>query len=509
MKSTKPTLKATFLLISAILFLVSWNSFAQEQFRLSDYKNPDYRWQKLDLGFRLGGNSGFDKHEIENGQHYKNIYSQFNSGLNANYYGTKNSASYQGYQDFGLGTDLLTSRDKFEDLANDGNGTDHKYRSGRIMLSGATINRFYNQKKRFFETDLNLIGEYGHSAGQYSADQEPLPYPYKSNNNNYRISASLPLLVGAGRIEEVQDARLAVYILDDLLASGDLKRAPTAEETMAFSGFITLTKNQRFFDTRIRKIAEITAIDSFLTVLNLKAESDASYYTLLNDNWDNANGPVRSAGGRFSVGLAPELELTLQENEQFWRDTLYDPAVKESYSNWSEDRFNAWGLDFVSGYTWEKPANLYWQHTIDAGLVYSLYQWTFNMKDFEKDSLVLNTETRANSPNARVHLGYNIGYYPNSRTQITMGINTAYNQFWGDEVTNGGDEIDIGRVLVNNSLHLTCYYYISPQVRFMLSLFSNYSYIKQNQDQPESETGDAFNHDFQNSISASLFYSIF
>jgi hypothetical protein len=53
MNITKPT-ATTFLLTSAIVFLVSFNSFSQDQFRLSDYKNPDYRWQKLDLGFSLG-----------------------------------------------------------------------------------------------------------------------------------------------------------------------------------------------------------------------------------------------------------------------------------------------------------------------------------------------------------------------------------------------------------------------------------------------------------------------
>lgn len=508
MKIIKPALKAI-LWLSIILFLVSSASKAQEQFRLSDYKNPDYRWQKLDLRFGLGGDNNYNRHEIDNGINHESNISQFSSGIDIDYFATKNSSNYQGYQLISLATDLVSSWYKYEDLANDGYGNDQKNKNGNISLNAETVNRFYGKKKKFLETDFNLGSRYYRSVSQYSADQESLPYNDKTTIYRYEISASLPLLVGVGRIEEVQDARLAVYILDDLALSGDLTRTATNEEILAFSEFITKTKNQRYFDARLRKISEITAIDSFLTVTGLKAESDASYYTLINDNWEFSSGPVRRAGGRFSIGLVPQLNMTFEENERFWRDTLNNPAVIETYSDRSNSGMDAWGLDFLTGYTLEKPASLYWQHTIDASLAYSLYHQNVDFKNYEKDSLINKEGSRTNSPNILLDLGYKVGYYPNSRTQIMLGINTSFNQYWGNQVYNDENEVDVGLIFVKNHIHLSCYYYFSPQLRLMLGMNSIYSFTSRDQAQSGEENAEEFIHDFQNSISASLTYSIF
>lgn len=508
MKIIKPARKAP-LLLSLIFFFVSFALKAQEQFRLSDYKNPEYRWQRLDLRFGLGGNNNYSRREIDNGINYKSNNSQFNSGIDIDYFGTKNSPSYQGHQLIILGTDLVSSWYKYEDLANDGYGNSQKNKNGNINLSAETVNRFYGKKKRYLEADLGLGSRYYRSVSQYSADQENLPYNDKATMYRYEIFASLPLLVGVGRIEEVQDARLSVYILDDLASSGDLTRIPTNEEILAFSEFITGIKNQRYFDARLRKISEITAIDSFLTVTGLKAESDASYYTLINDNWEFSSGPLRRTGSRFSIGLVPQLNMTFEENERFWRDTLNNPVVIETYSDRNNLGMDAWGLDFQTGYTWEKPASLYWQHTIDASLAYSLYHQNMNFKNYEKDSLIYELKSRTNSPNILLDLGYNVGYYPNSRTQIMLGINTNFNQYWGDQVINDENEIDAGKIIVNNNIHLTCYYYFSPQLRLMLGMNSIYSFTRHNQAQSGEENAEEFIHHFQNSISASLTYSIF
>jgi len=497
------------LLTSAILFLVSFNSFSQEQFRLSDYKNPDYRWQKLDLGFGLGGTNSYDRNRIEDGAEYKNVYSQFNSGLDAHYYGTKNSASYQGYQRIGLNTDILSDRSFYEDLINEDVSSEQKSNRQYVQLSAETINRFYLKKKWFIETDLELVTEYSHSVINSSLDQDIFPYSYKAKTNQYRIIGNLPVLAGIGRIEEVQDARLAVYILDDLLASGDLTRSASSEEIIAFAEFITGIKNQRYFDYRLRKIAEITAIDSFLAATGLKAQSDASYYTLINDNWDNSSGPVRSTGSRLFAGFVPNLDFSFYGYESFWEDTLNTFSTIINYTNKNDEREFFRGLDFMTGYIWEKPANLYWQHTLNASLSYSLYRGNGEFHFYEKDSLVNSSEAVIDSPNINFNVGYLVGFYPNSRTQVTLGISSEYSQYWGEQETDGENKIDLAKILVQNRVDLRCYYYISPQLRFTLGLTSNYSFTKQNQEQPSDPAGDEFDHSFHNSISASLIYSIF
>jgi hypothetical protein len=507
MKTIKKFLKAA-ILLSVVICMLSGISLAQEQFRLSDYKNPDYRWQRLDLGFALGGNNSFYKQKYEGGITSKTNVNNFNSGLDIDYYATKNSEFYQGYQDFWLVGDVSSNWNSVRNVTDD-LGFDQKSNNQNINLGAQTVNRFYDKRKRFAEIDFYLGSGLYNSVVKNSADQEELPYLNKSTHYEYRLSASLPLLIGKGRIEDVQDARLAVYILDDLTKSGDLKRVPTREEILAFSRFITQTKNQRFFDSRIRKIAEITAIDSFLTVLDLKAQSDASYFTLLNDNWDNANGPVRRTGSRFSIGLVPDIDLFFIGSKNYYRDTFNNPDVIESYTNKNNTRSDSWGLDFVAKYAWEKPASLYWQHTVNADLAYSLYYKQVISKIYDMDILTYEQKSRLNSPNLKLQLGYAIGFYPNSRTNIRLGANTILNQYWGDEKINDDLEIDAGKILVNSGLYLSCYYYISPQLRFSLNINSTYSFTKKNRQLPEDVYGEKNSHYLHNSIGASLTYSIF
>lgn len=507
MKTNRKNLKAM-ILLSTITFMFFGNLTAQEQFRLSDYKNPDYKWKQLDINFGLGGDNSFNKREFEFGTSEKQKNFQINSGLSADYYATKNSRFYQGFQNFRLSGSVNSAKFNETDLVENLENT-RKTNYQDFMITAQTVNRFYNDKKRFAEIDLDFHGQLNNATGKYSDDQETYPYNYKNASSSQVVIASLPLLIGTGRIEEVQDARLAVYILDDLGKAGDLKRVPTNDETLALGQFITETKNQRFFDSRLRKIAEITAVDSFLTVLNLKSQSDASYFTLLNDNWDNSNGPVRETGGRFSIGLMPAVYLSYHNSQQFFRDTLNNPEGIDNFTHKVNNHYDSWNLDVVARYAWEKPSGLYWQHSVNTGIAYSLYYKEMNSKVFDRDTMTSENNSRLDSPNIKLDLGYAIGYYPNSRTSIKLGIITSYNQFWGEEKETGLEDRDAGKILVNSDLVLSCYYYISQQVRFSMNFSSGYSFFKENQVEPGDESGYEISHDLQNRISASLTYSIF
>lgn len=507
MKTIRQSVKAIFLL-SIMTVMFSPISLAQEQFRLSDYKNPDYKWKRLDLRFWLGGDNRFYKQEIEYGTSEKQKQYQMNSNLSADYYATKNSRSYQGYQNFRLSGNI--NANNFSDLdLNENLENTTKGNSQGVLLMAQTENRFYNANNRFIETDLDFTGQLNNSTAKYSDDLEIYPFNYENTSYSHYVTASLPMLIGTGRIEDVQDARLAVYILDDLTKAGDLKRIPTSEEILEFSRFITSTKNQRFFDVRIRKIAEITAIDSFLTVLDLKAQSDASYFTLVYDNWDNSFGPVRKTGGRFYVGLMPEIDLSFHNYQEFYYDTLDNSEAIEDYTNKNTTQDDSWNMDVVTGYVWEKPASLSWQHSVITGVAYSLYYKQMNSKVYDFDTLTSEQSSRLNSPNIRFDVGYTIGYYPNSRTSIKLGMITSYNQFWGEEKETDMADRDAGKIIISNDLNLTCYYYISQQVRLSVNISSKYLFNKQNQVQPLDESGYEITHNLQNSFGASLTYSIF
>lgn len=495
-------------LLTILFFSLTLTSISQETFRLSDYKNPDYRWKKLDIGFGLGGNNDFRKSDVADGILEKNMENSISSNFKVDYYGTKNTSFYQGYQVLALNGNFGYFRDKYENDTDDLEFS-QKRNFQDFSLSGRTVNRFYNRKKQFLETDLVVYGRLNNSNNQYADSREILPYNYKSTDQDYRLNVTVPLLVGTGRIEEVQDARLAVYILDDLATSGDLKRIPTNEEVMAFAQFITQTKNQRYFDSRLRKIAEITAIDSFLTVLDLKADSDASYFTLLNDNWDNSMGPLRKTGGRFSVGVIPGISLYFDDSEDYFHDTLSSPEIIENYSNKSIARSTSSSLDFTAGYTWEKPASLYWQHSINTDLTYALAKNKYNWKSYVQDTLSNETDNKIVAPYLNLNLGYIIGYYPNSRTMINLMINTRMSQIWQEVTTNDEPGLEENWFMISNGLNLSCYYYVSPRLRFSLYINTNYSFVINDEEQPADVFTNETINDFNNSISASLTYSIF
>jgi hypothetical protein len=509
MKTSKPCFQSI-LFIFSVLFLLPVLSFAQDQFKLSDYKNPEYRWQQLNLNFGMAGNNQFNKQEVDSGYNEKTITSMFSNDLSADYYRTRNSVHYQGNQNLRLISSFGSTKNDYNDLNNASQDYTQKQRNGSVGLNYSTVNRFYNSRKMFLETDLDFYGRYDHGKTMNSAAQEAEYFIYEVLDYDYHLSAKLPLLAGIGRIEEVQDARLAVYILDDLLASGDIKRAPTKDEIISLSEFITNLKNQRYFDTRLEKISQITAIDSFLTVKGLKSQSNASYYTLINDNWDYADGPVRSTGGRFSFGVAPSVGLDFSSSETFQRDSL-DNGEMLYTSYGSESNIKDWALAFLAGYIYERPTSLHWQHTFRANAAYSLYNQDHNSKNFNDSVDYYNSTTRTDSPELALDVLYRIGYYPNSRTQIALNVYSNYYQVWGNAIQDN-DEVmktDLGSQRMHSSAELNCYYYISPQLQLTIGGGSTYTYTFNNKANQNDTYGDRQNQHLRNYITAGLVYKVF
>jgi len=475
MKTIQFTTRAFFLLC---ISLIAFSSFAQTDFTLSDYKNPDYQYHSLDFGFNLTGNNTMYKSELLNGYSNKQSNHAYDGMLNANYYAVKNSQSYQGSQNYWLGYGA--------------NGSSHKNSIGTINLDEATqkffsqqlgigaysTNRFYNVRKQFIESNLNFSGELGNSSSKHTSDLLTYPYTYKNQSGNHRLSVSLPLLIGIGRIEEVQDARLAVYILDDLLKTGKLKKTPDKEAILAFARFITQTKNQRYFDSRIRKIAEITAIDSFLTGNGLKNQSDAGYYTRINDNWDNSNGPVRATGSRFAIGLTPAYTAEFDQSIQAYLDTVNSSSTI-NYKLKNTNQLNIISLDAVAQFVCEKPIRLTWQRSTSIDLGYSLYNSNSISKNYENDLLYLQQKLQVNAPDLHAFIRHAYSYYPNSRTSIRVGASAGFQQQWFDEKTDDNLASKSNETTVNSDVFVSVNYYFSPQLQFTINLNEQYLYANQ------------------------------
>lgn len=331
---------------------------------------------------------------------------------------------------------------------------ENNYKNGSVVLNYEQ--RFYDQNKNF-----KVVG----FDGEFSAHNQVVSnsnFVQKSLDDIYSTSV-LPFIgMGSGRLEYVQDARQAVYILDALSQKKVLARELTDDDIFAFSQFISSVKNKRFLDARLRKIAEITAIDSFLMKNNYLSSTGVTYFTTLNDFWDNGANFQRISGKRIETRLTPfyhqknashNLDYLNSHSEQFNRDhdfggrlTVNCQYAKQLNLNW-ENRTN---LSFLGIYT-----NLVSNTTLNN---------------------TVNPEVNNNKNNVELGLigSYSVGYYPTSRTYLNAAISQNFSEIQLDPFTSFGDSKGFGSV---SSFDFSAYYYISQHLNLSANLRLNYSYL--------------------------------
>ena len=115
-----------------------------------------------------------------------------------------------------------------------------------------------------------------------------------------------PILgLGKGRIEMVNDAQMALFILNDLENQGLIVNKGSREQQYAFAEVITDINNQRVFDNRRKRIYELQRIDSFIKTSGLSSTTDIRHFTTINDNWIYAFNPLRQHGNQWYVSINP------------------------------------------------------------------------------------------------------------------------------------------------------------------------------------------------------------
>ena len=218
------------LYFTVICLYLSFSGFAQvyEDFNLSEYVTPDIVRSQLDFSLRTAGS--FTDNETS-----KNDLFRINGDLNTAFDKYKNTRPYWNRQLLVVGMS-----------GNYRNELKEKKSDYGLTFNYQNVNRFYTSDMRFFEVspsvDVQLLG---YKTGGLLVD-------VKTHNNSYY--ANIPMSVGKGRIEQVEDARQAIYILENLDKQGVLNRKLTTEEIHAFAQTISTVKNKRFLDARLRMI---------------------------------------------------------------------------------------------------------------------------------------------------------------------------------------------------------------------------------------------------------------
>jgi hypothetical protein len=236
-------------------------------------------------------------------------------------------------------------------------------------------------------------------------------------------------------------------------------------------------KNERFFDSQIRKIHEIEAIDSFINANGYALKADSRYFTTLNDFWTYGDMPLRNAGNRISFGVLPGYQYYFSE----------DIKTLEKVNS------NAYFVNVGIEYIHEKPLSLLWQNTIEM----FGYTGLFNA-DLKYN--IFNNTTNLNIPNIQLKYKQKIGFYPNIRTSLEYSYAIDYTKLF--PTTGTFPTAGFG---LRFSSDLAINYYVSPKLR--LSFNSGLFYTWQDS---EAERNINFDNittgDFQTNT---LIYSVY
>jgi hypothetical protein len=273
--------------------------------------------------------------------------------------------------------------------------------------------------------------------------------------------ASVSFGFGKGRIEPVQDAQMALFIINDLAQQGLLQKKADAETTLELAQLITDINNRRVFDFRRRRIYELTRIDEFLRSKGLVEKTDIRVFTTINDNWALAFNPVRFAGTSWFARLQPSVNFSRGARN----NTLGNTKTNLS------SRGETFILAPVIGVERYIPVNLHWQRNMGANISWSRMDF-HTVEKFQSGSGV-NEEVRNFAPAAwNAQLFYNVGFFPNNRTIVQAGTellaahrvpNNSWNQIKSESE-------------IRPTLNLSADYFISYNTRLSLNVNGAYRY---------------------------------
>lgn len=434
--------KQLYTTLGALIISITFSTHAQnyDDYSLKSYKTPDIKRALLDFKFNSNGsfNVSSDNSDKKTFQLDGVLESNFNRYVNTR----KLISEQQAY--------IGVTGNKTND-----NENSNTKRTMQFNSSFQNSCKHYSLNNFFWSTGGNIDFSY-YNTKTSSED---------SSYRNLYLSISPMLGIGIGRIEPVQDARQAVYILDDLSKKGILTTKLSNEEINRFSQVISSVKNKRFLDSRLHLIDEISCVDSFLVNNNYLKKSGAGYFTTIYDDW--LYGDLFQRGSGFEIS------------------SQVKPLYIHSKASYDEKSTNWAGISALISVKYEEPINLYWQQSANLLAEYD-YSAIIDSRDGGGD---------LDQRSGQLLGSYKIGYYPNSRTNLNFGIseNLKFTRF-------GTPETYYSSI---TNFDLSAYYYLSPQLRLAGNIDLNYNKTD------NSGVLDQLNYKWHGSYYLTLTYSLF
>lgn len=380
------------LLLAALL--IAANAFSQDSiFQIKDYKFRTPGFWALGLNVNFSGN--YSNINQANSNNYRSNSTNLGP-ISANYYHIRSSDRRFQQSNISLSTSFSSYSRKDGSEKND-----NSYGDSRVFWSLQT--RDYRNNQWFLEWGNDV-------RSSVEAGKMQTPF-YHTQSTEYSLQNIATVGFGKGRIEWVQDAQMAVYILQDLASQNLLNRTPSAAESNAFAQLITDVNNRRVFDSRRRRVYELTRIDSFLKNSGLATQTDIRHFTTVNDNWAFAINPFRRSGAAWFVRVKPGIS--------FDQNRVTDKMQPPPFYN----QANRLSLFFSPeiGYENYRPLSLKWQRNFSINASYKGYQQNDKFKEV-RPAGGAETKTDAYSGSLSLQTNYGVGFFPNTRTQITADL---------------------------------------------------------------------------------------
>ena len=439
------------LALFSFLILSAGQTIAQmDTINLSDYKIKNFKYRALNSFFRFGQNNNISRKNFNGADKQNNI--SYGGNFSFFYNGIFSSEKWQKNTEVSL---RLNYNSNESDL--DGNETSTiSYFSG---LDFENSRRKYYAFNEFVEFNLNLSIDLNKS--NFSSLTNGFASENTTKYSDYR--GTIALKTGGGRIDQVSDARHAFFILKELKKEKKLSRDLDAAEILDFAQMINQLKNKRFFDSRLRKIYELEAVDSFLQSKNLISDSDIRYFTTLNDMWSFGSGPLRYSGHRFSLVAFTGFE-NLWDRNSFFSEEFKTKTIS-AYA----------GIEYKK----EKPINLYNQHSF-TGFAYIGYAGGKITED------AFSPEEKLVLPKINIGIVEKLGYYPNTRTSIEYSVFAHYVRVFDflEDSNDPNDPVELNLRGLNVGADFDFIYYISPKFRVSAQPSIQYRFFKL-KDDPE------------------------
>lgn len=415
----------------------SFAGFAQDKnFDLSKYKFPDYKRHELEFNINSNGNS------------YKNSYDEPSftgaTGTERKDYSSSNSHSSLSlnYQ-----YDYLT-RTRIDHLYSSISGQyDYtKDRSADEITKQMNPNFSFNigGSRRYYLKEDKYFLEVAPSLGfNLSESKKTIGDIVDTHNKTNSFNAIIDFGAGIGRMEMVSDLWQAYYILEKLKGQKSLSKELEERDIFEFASFASKLKNKRFFDFRLRKIAELQALDSLLHTKGLIKDTDISYFTTLNDYWSFANFQDRESGRVLKFWLSPQF------SRYYYKSLSTSSQIATNTELISNLSFNC-----------TKQLNMFWDRHFNVLLS--------NETMIDNTDLNLDNYPR-NLSSADVNFGFD--FFPDSRTSLSGSL--GYN---GSELIYQQDIVTQTKSWSNRIYFgLDGNYYISPQLQITGSFRLDYS----------------------------------